>query len=142
MKPKSNLKYLFLTFLIIVVDLLSKSVAGLSLRVLCNRAMAFGLNPLNWEGLESNILAIIVSILVIIYIGYLFLTERRPLQLFSYALILGGGGANLIDRLLFGCVRDFIHVPFYPSFNLADCAITLGIILIVFSYLRHGRMRH
>lgn len=142
MKPKSNLKYLLLTFFIIVVDLLAKSVAGPFLRVLCNRAMAFSLNPLNWEGLESNFLALIVSALVIVYVGYLFSGERRPLRLFSYALILGGGGANLIDRLLFGCVRDFIHVPFFPSFNLADCAITLGIILLVFSYLGMERVRH
>jgi signal peptidase II len=60
----------------------------------------------------------------------------------SLALILAGAAGNLIDRLTYGEVIDFIDVHYYahhyPIFNLADCAITIGVALIVFgSFFAH-----
>ena len=46
-------------------------------------------------------------------------------------LILGGALGNLVDRLLYGAVIDFIDFRFWPAFNIADSAITIAIILIL-----------
>lgn len=54
-------------------------------------------------------------------------------------LILGGALGNLIDRLARGEVVDFVGVPFWPSFNLADVAITLGVIALAVIVIRSGR---
>ena len=47
-------------------------------------------------------------------------------------LLLGGAIGNLIDRLMNGSVTDFIKLPHWPAFNVADIAITLGVIALVF----------
>ena len=61
----------------------------------------------------------------------------------ALALILGGALGNVIDRLLHGYVVDFIQVHYagraFPSFNLADSAITLGAILLILDELRRVR---
>ncbi len=66
-------------------------------------------------------------------------------RMFSWALalILGGAVGNVIDRLLHGYVVDFIQVHFrgaaFPSFNVADSAITVGAVLLVLDELRRVR---
>lgn len=66
-------------------------------------------------------------------------------RLFSWALalILGGAVGNVVDRLLHGHVVDFIQVHhrgwYFPSFNVADSAITLGAILLIVDELRRVR---
>jgi len=61
------------------------------------------------------------------------------LLLASYALILAGAVGNLIDRLRYGHVVDFIHLHwqgwYYPAFNVADSAITIGAVLLVWDAL-------
>ncbi|MBI2836246.1 MAG: signal peptidase II [Chloroflexi bacterium] len=59
----------------------------------------------------------------------------------ALGLVLGGTAGNLIDRLRFGNVTDFIDVRFWPSFNVADSAISIGVILFVYSmvFLREGQ---
>jgi signal peptidase II len=52
------------------------------------------------------------------------------------ALGLGGSLGNLVDRLRFGSVIDFIEIEPFPVFNLADCAIVAGVILLLFAILR------
>ena len=67
----------------------------------------------------------------------------QKLFAWALALILGGALGNVIDRLLHGYVVDFIQVhwadKFFPSFNLADSAITLGAILLIVDELRRVR---
>lgn len=57
--------------------------------------------------------------------------ERMPL-----GLIWGGATGNLIDRLTLGAVRDFISFSFWPSFNVADAAITIGVIVLLWQEWR------
>lgn len=54
----------------------------------------------------------------------------------ALGLILGGDLGNLIDRIRFGRVTDFIDPRFFPVFNVADSAITIGVILILYALLR------
>lgn len=63
-----------------------------------------------------------------------------PLESAALSLVLGGALGNLIDRLLRGSVTDFLDFHWgglhWPAFNVADSAITLGAVLIVFSLLK------
>jgi signal peptidase II len=52
----------------------------------------------------------------------------------AIGLMLGGALGNLIDRVLEGRVTDFIDFPRFPSFNVADSAITIGVAIILIGY--------
>ncbi|MBI2850394.1 MAG: signal peptidase II [Chloroflexi bacterium] len=56
-------------------------------------------------------------------------------------LILGGTAGNLIDRLRFGQVTDFINVGIWPTFNLADSAVSIGVVLFAFLFLFSNKTR-
>lgn len=56
-------------------------------------------------------------------------------EIASVTLILSGGSSNLIDRVFYGCVIDFIDLKFWPVFNLADIYITIGAIVLMISYV-------
>lgn len=77
------------------------------------------------------ILSIVFLIALMVFNHYF--TEKNKLYVISYALIIGGAIGNLIDRMFFGYVRDFIQFNFinFPIFNLADTALTIGMICIL-----------
>jgi lipoprotein signal peptidase len=56
--------------------------------------------------------------------------------LLGLALPFGGAAGNLIDRLRFGYVIDFLELPRWPVFNVADSAITVGAVLLVLHFMR------
>ncbi len=60
----------------------------------------------------------------------------------ALGLVLGGTIGNLIDRLRFGYVTDFIDFRIWPTFNIADSAITIGIIIVAYSLLRSTGDKH
>lgn len=89
-------------------------------QLILNTGAAFGL----FQSL-GPLLALISVILI--YAGYKIIRhEEDPLLVWSLAPILGGAAGNLIDRVFRGGVVDFIKIPAWPLFNLADCAITAG----------------
>ena len=53
-------------------------------------------------------------------------------SLAALALVFAGGFSNLVDRILFGCVRDFIDFVIFPVFNFADVFISLGVALVIY----------
>jgi signal peptidase II len=78
----------------------------------------------------------IIWICIIFFVVYLIwknLTKEKPNKMFliSLLLILSGAIGNLIDRITFGCIIDFIDLHVWPVFNLADSFITIGAILVV-----------
>ncbi len=88
----------------------------------------------------------LVSVVAIGCISYL-LKSLRPQQktlIVSLSLILGGAVGNLVDRLRMGEVIDFIdlhwHHIHWPAFNVADSAISIGVILLFFQLLRKGSL--
>lgn len=95
----------------------------------CNSGIAFG-------ALRSfGVFNVFVPVIVVLTCFYFLLRQERKFLVFALALIVGGGLSNILDRLVIGCVRDFIDFKFWPSFNLADSAVTIGIILLVFSMM-------
>lgn len=63
-------------------------------------------------------------------------TFAHPLMRLGLAFMLGGAVGNLIDRVKDGEVVDFIKVPNFPAFNVADSAITIGVLLLIWAMLR------
>ena len=122
-----------------------------------NPGMAFGIDPGSNFKLWISIFSILASIGIIIY---MFLMKKEKLSFrFSLALILGGAIGNLIDRLFYGIVYcygklfygsvvDFLDVNFFhftlfgktfdrwPIFNVADAAVTIGILILLIFHTR------
>jgi signal peptidase II len=90
----------------------------------------------------ASIWLVLVSIVSLIAILRYWLGLRRrgeaisPALLLGLALPFGGAAGNLIDRLRFGYVEDFLELPRWPVFNVADSAITVGALLLVFHFMR------
>ena len=93
-----------------------------------NTGAAFG----SFKSLGSSFF-IIVSVAAIGFVVYLLM--KRTYNTFGLSLILGGAVGNLIDRILYGQVVDFIDFSIgsyhWPAFNVADSALTVGIIIIL-----------
>ena len=97
-----------------------------------------------WQRWAFSALAMVVSGALIVWLGRL---ERRAnLLAAALALILGGALGNVYDRLRLGYVIDFIQVHwqqhYFPAFNVADSAITVGAVLLLVDALLSGRHAH
>jgi signal peptidase II len=103
-----------------------------------NKGAAFGL----FTQFGSNIFILISVCAIICIVAYLI---RLPigLETYSLSLILGGAIGNLLDRIRIGKVIDFIDIYVgnwhWPAFNVADSALTVGIILFLIASLKAGR---
>jgi signal peptidase II len=98
-----------------------------------NTGAAFGL--FQNGGLFFAIIAVVVSVVILFY--YRYLPGGRWLIRLSLGLQLGGALGNLIDRVrLGGQVVDFINVPYWPVFNVADSSIVVGVALLALLMLR------
>lgn len=97
-----------------------------------NPGAAFGLFP------HRKIIFIIVSALVIALMLAVVrrVPERHRLLRAGMGLVIGGAAGNLIDRLRFGMVVDFLDFRVWPVFNLADSAIVIGACLIALGLWR------
>lgn len=69
-----------------------------------------------------------------IYLAYRLLDFSRKSTVLAIGLAIGGALSNAIDRIVHGAVLDYIDVKFWPVFNIADIAITVGILLVIFFY--------
>lgn len=116
-------------------------IPNLNLTLMFNTGAAFSFlaDAGGWQRWLFAALALGISAALIVWL--LRLRQDEKLLALSLALLIGGALGNLIDRVLLGHVIDFIQVylPFiplamfnpWPSFNVADSAITLGVILLI-----------
>ena len=70
--------------------------------------------------------------------GYLVLRPERPWLWLPTGLLIGGAVGNLIDRVADGAVTDFIKLPLWPAFNVADMAITFGVLALLWVFDGRG----
>lgn len=94
-------------------------------------------------GIFSNtkiiiLIGTIIALITIYHFIYCFKQNKR--NTLAFGLVLGGLAGNLIDRLLFGHVRDFLDFYIfgydYPVFNIADICIVFGVILLIIAILK------
>ncbi len=109
-------------------------VAGARLALSHNTGVAFG-------GLAGAPPAVVVALVLACLVGLVVLMARGLLAggPLAAGLILGGAVANLVDRVEGGGVTDFIDLGAWPSFNLADVALTAGVAVMLWSSLREPR---
>lgn len=106
---------------------------------LWNKGIAFGMfaNVENYGTLILGILNILILGITYLWARKISFQERKnSIFLVALGLIFGGGLGNLIDRILFGKVLDFIDLHIgsfhWPAFNIADLAVTISLFLIFF----------
>ncbi len=94
-----------------------------------------------WQRVFFSLFALVASAIIVRLISR---HRRRRLFCFALSLVLGGALGNLWDRLVLGHVVDFLyfhyHAYYWPAFNVADSAITLGVALLLWDGLKkpHG----
>jgi signal peptidase II len=148
------LRWVWLSGLIIVLDLITKSLATsmlnygepvpvmafFNLTLLHNTGAAFSFlaDASGWQRWFFVSLALIVSVSLLVWLGRLKPGERWLAV--SLSLVLGGAVGNLYDRIVHGYVVDFIHLYYdnyhFPAFNIADCAISVGAIMMAIDIFR------
>ncbi len=143
--------YLFgaLALLVVVLDQITKAIIRGQLELgdknevfswfaisrVNNEGIAFGLFP----GRQEAIAVLTVLALSAIAVALAGLVSRNPLVAAGAGLLVGGSLGNLIDRLAHGAVTDFIDLARWPAFNVADCGITIGAVLIVLGLMADDR---
>ncbi len=151
------LKWLWLTAITVILDQVTKQMVASSMRLYesiavvpyfnltyvhnTGAAFSFLSDQGGWQRWFFAALAFVVSLIITVWIARL--KKNEWMLAVSLSLILGGAIGNLIDRLLFGYVIDFLDVYYqtwhYPAFNVADSAITLGVILMLLESVGVGR---
>lgn len=132
-KDKRSCMFKCIVMLVLALDQLTKLIAQrympsgsgfFSFNYTTNTGAAFGMLK------DSNVFLIIISFIVLAAIIYFWFYHSKKISrntaIFS-ALLFGGVLGNLLDRLFRGFVVDFIDFSFWPAFNAADIAITVGV---------------
>jgi signal peptidase II len=153
------LKWLWLSVLVVVLDLGSKAIAthylvlyqpvpvfpGFNWTLAHNAGAAFSFlsSESGWQRWFFSVIALVVSIGITIWIKRL--SSAQTILAAALALVLGGAIGNLWDRVTLGYVVDFIDVYYqqshWPAFNIADSAISVGAVLLVIDSLRGDRSK-
>lgn len=148
-KKRTAFIWVWLALLVIAVDLISKVLAEsyltyatpvhilpvFDLTLLYNKGAAFSFlaSQGGWQRWFFTAIALGVSLVLLLWLKRLPRSAKwLPIAI---ALILGGALGNLIDRIVYGHVVDFLSFHwqgmYFPAFNVADSAITLGAIMLV-----------
>ena len=117
---------LLLALAVVVVDQVTKFVMPSFITVTHNTGAAFGV----LQG-ERALLILIGAGVSVFLLWYL-----RSHHSIWLALILGGAVSNLLDRVIRGYVIDFIDLGWWPSFNVADSCMTVGVVVLLIQSLR------
>ena len=98
-----------------------------------NEGVAFG--ALGGGGaVVALVIAVAVGALLVFFVRH----ADRPLVWLPTGMLVGGAAGNVVDRVRDGAVTDFVKLPHWPAFNLADAAITLGVLLLLVVLERDG----
>jgi signal peptidase II len=106
-------------------------IFGVDLTLVENSGIAFG-----FLGDGGALVLVVTSLALVAMLAWFAAAPERPGLWAAVGLLTGGALGNLIDRIRLDAVTDFIDPPFWPAFNVADIAITLGAITLVLSVLR------
>ena len=148
------LKWIWLAIIIVVIDQITKYIASTSLEMYqpiavmpmfnwtlmhnTGAAFSFLADAGGWQRWFFAVIAVVVSVVIVLWIKRL--EQHEKWQAIALALILGGAIGNVIDRISLGYVVDFIQIYyqqwFWPAFNIADSAISIGVVMIIIDSVR------
>ena len=100
---------------------------GLDLVNTRNSGVAFG-----FFSSGRAVVGIVAAIALAALLVFFYRHAERPLVWLPTGLLIGGAAGNLIDRVVGGSVTDFLDPPWWPAFNVADAAITIGVLLLLY----------
>jgi signal peptidase II len=136
---------------VIIADQVSKAIVRSSIAPGATRRVIPGLLSLvhttnsgvAFSVFSGSALAVTVVALVVLaaLVGFFAARASQRWLWLPTGLIAGGALGNVIDRLRVGAVTDFIKFPDWPAFNLADSAITIGVVLLILLIGRGGTAR-
>lgn len=151
-QKQKYISYLFLIFLILFSDQITKQIVKasispyevkeilpfLNLVYVENRGSAFGL-----FASMGKMFFISFNLFAIFLLVILFLKDKENKHI--YSLLIGGALGNLMDRVQYGYVIDFIDIFIgnfhWPAFNIADISLTIGIFLLLYKTIWSSRQR-
>jgi signal peptidase II len=114
----------------------------LDFELVWNRGISFGVanNNGGWNVIVFAALSAIIALVLLFWLA----RAQRAFLAAALGLVVGGAAGNMVDRLRFGAVVDFIYVhigafDWFPAFNLADSSITVGAVLLGIDSLFAGR---
>jgi signal peptidase II len=111
-------------------------VAGIKLVNTRNSGVAFG--QLQDGG---TIVAVVIAVALVALLVYFARHARQPLMWLPTGMLLGGALGNIVDRVREGAVVDFLKLPHWPAFNVADSSITIGVVILLVVMERGDRAR-
>ena len=149
---KKKLLFLLISIAILIIDQWTKKLVissfylGESQRILGDIVkFTYIRNPNSVFGLRFGgpIISTILTVIAFIFVIYLFIVAKNTLFLTSISFIIGGALGNLMDRVLYMEVVDFIEIGVgkfrWPTFNVADSFVTIGIILVIIHWFLESR---
>lgn len=148
---KNWFKIIFTIILVLVVDLVTKHfLFSVEYFNLIPNVISIANNGGNdgaaWGIMSGKIYTlIIVSVLMIVALFAYnhFVKDKSTFYCISFGLIIGGAIGNMIDRIVFSYVRDFIYLDFFPSFpifNIADSCLCVGaFMMVIFILFMQGK---
>lgn len=105
-------------------------VGPIGLTLSHNSGVAFGLAS------GGGTLLVLLTIVALVVVGFVFLRNpTRPGMWVAAGLLAGGALGNLADRVRADVVTDYIAIGSWPNFNLADVAVSVGVLLLALSYM-------
>ena len=151
LNTKYNRSYfIFISAIIVIIDQVTKSLIKEYYKSFINKELIFfridyvknfgaAFNLFSGSRIFLSLVSIIITIIILFFI--LKNEEAKNIDLLSYSFILGGTIGNGLDRIIKGYVIDFINLNFisFPVFNVADISINIGLILIIYSFIKLKR---
>ena len=145
-----NRKILIIAIFSLAIDQISKIIAEEFLILNVGKVLIpnfFNLtlcynNGAAWSILENQKILIIILTLIALFIIYHFIYcfKKNTRNNVAFGLIMGGLSGNLIDRIIFSHVRDFLDLYIFgydfPVFNIADICIVIGVILLIIAIIK------
>ena len=108
-------------------------IPGVTLVHAQNSGIAFSL----FSGGQAGVI-VVAAIVITAVLTYFARHRERPWMWLACGMVFGGALGNLIDRLRVGQVTDFVKLPDWPAFNVADASITLGVLALLWVVGRGG----
>lgn len=145
---KKNMRFLSLSLIVILIDQITKTWAmhtlmpyqaqkifpffNLTLAYNTGAAFSFLNTASGWQNIFFIAIALVISVVLIVWLSRV---KNNVYEVLGISFILGGAVGNLIDRIHYGFVVDFLEFHVYqhawPIFNIADSAICIGVALIL-----------